>query len=134
MSPLPGYKMIPDNWAAHHRPTARGSMTAEVTVRRPGGPPPFPLPEGWTGQGEALYEGFCRLQELKRENAVVAADQPTELRQYLIGLPYEAPAFRTGDRGDVAYINGRQYNLKQSMGGSLLWQRDYIAVENQTQQ
>jgi hypothetical protein len=109
-------------------------MTAEVTVRRPGGPPPFPLPEGWTGGGEALYEGFCRLQELKRENAVVAADQPTELRQYLIGLPYEAPAFRTGDRGDVAYINGRQYNLKQSMGGSLLWQRDYIAVENQTQQ
>lgn len=134
MSPLPGYKVIPDDWAAHHRATAQGGMTAECTVRRPGGPPPFPLPEGWTGEGEVLWSGFCRLQELKRENSVVAAEQPVETRQYLLGLPYDTPAFRVGERGDVAYVNGRHYTLKQSMSGSLLWERDYIAIENQTQQ
>lgn len=114
-------------------------MTADcVVVRITDGPPPYPLPDGWTPEAQVWpapgETGRCRVQELKRENTADAADQPTELRQYLIGLPYGAPPFRTGERGDILRTVGREFNLKQSMAGSELWQADYIAWENQTQQ
>ncbi|OIH86019.1 hypothetical protein BLJ79_04280 [Arthrobacter sp. UCD-GKA] len=132
--------VIPTNWAEHHRPVAVQTMTAMCTIRRiQEGPAPYPLPDGWTNE-VIVWAGMCRLQELKRETSPVTAEQPTELRQYLIALPFEnregvpLPQLHTGERGDIVATTGRQFNLKQSMAGSLLWENDFIALENQTQQ
>ena len=140
MSPLPGTAVFPANWAAHHRPVAVQTMTAMCTIRRiQEGPAPYPLPDGWTSE-VIVWTGMCRLQELKRENTVIPGEQPTELRQYLLALPFEnregvpLPQLYTGERGDIVATTGRTFNLKQSMAGSLLWENDFIAWENQTQQ
>lgn len=140
MSPLPNAMVIPTNWAAHHRPVAVQTMTAMCTIRRiQEGPAPYPLPDGWTNE-VIVWTGMCRLQELKRENTVTPGEQPTEIRQYLLALPFEnregvpLPQLFTGERGDIVSTVGRVFNLKQSMAGSLLWENDFIAWENQTQQ
>lgn len=83
---------------------------------------------------------MCRLQELKREESPIVGLQPRETRQYLLVLPFKnaagvpLPDLRTGEQGDVARVTGRSFNLKQSMAGSELWEKDFIAVENQTQE
>lgn len=140
MSPLPGWKPIPDGWAEYHRPVAAATMTSECTIRRStGGAPPYPLPDGWDGT-EVIWTGMCRVQELKRENSPLPALQPSELRQYLTAFPFRndagepLPALRTGEGGDTLHTLGRVFNLKQSMAGSELFQNDFIAWENQTQQ
>lgn len=140
MSPLPGWSVIPAGWAEHHRPVAVQTMTAMCTIRRiQEGPAPYQLPDGWTNE-VIVWTGMCRLQELKRETSPVTAEQPTEVRQYLIALPFEnregvqLPQLYTGERGDIVATTGRVFNLKQSMAGSLLWENDFIAWENQTQQ
>lgn len=77
---------------------------------------------------------------MKRENTSNPGLQPTETRQYLIVLPFQndlgitLPQLITGEGGDVVRVVGRTFNLKQSMAGSELWENDFIAVENQTQQ
>lgn len=140
MSPLPGWKVIPDNWAETHRPVAASAMTTECVIRRAtDGPPPYPLPDGWDGS-EIIWTGKCRVQELKRENSPIPGLQPSELRQYLTAFPFQndagaaLPQLRTGEAGDTVHALGRVFNLKQSMTGSQLWQNDFIAWENQTQQ
>lgn len=137
---LPGMKVIPDGWAAAHRPVAAGGMTAECVIRRAvEGPPPYPLPAGWDGS-EIIWTGMCRVQELKRENSPIPGLQPSELRQYLLAFPFHndngvaLPQLRTGEGGDTVHAVSRMFNLKQSMTGNELWQNDFIAWENQTQQ
>lgn len=137
---LPGMKVIPDGWAEAHRPVAASAMTAECVIKRvTAGPPPYPLPPGWDG-AEVIWTGRCRVQELKRENSPIPGQQPSELRQYLIAFPFQnddgapLPQIRTGESGDTTHTLGRVFNLKQSMTGSELFQNDFIAWENQTQQ
>ncbi|WP_316502384.1 DUF6093 family protein [Paeniglutamicibacter gangotriensis] len=137
---LPNMRVIPDGWAEAHRPVVAQTMTAMCTIKRiQEGPAPYPLPDGWSNE-VIVWSGMCRLQELKRETSPLVADQPTELRQYLIALPFEngagvpLPRLFTGERGDLVETTGRVFNLKQSMAGSLLWENDFIAYENQTQQ
>lgn len=137
LMPFPGTKIIPDNWAAHHRPVAAGGMTAECVIDRvTEGPAPFPPVEGWVPR-QHVWSGWCRVQELKREQAGDAAGQPSESRQYLVQLPYTSdnplPELWVGERGDIITSNGTEYVLKQRMTGSLLWTHDFIAWENQTQ-
>jgi Family of unknown function (DUF6093) len=135
VSPIPGYKVIPDGWAEHHRSTAAATMTADAVLYRPtAGPPPYPLPDGWTGE-TPVWAGKVRVQELKHENTPVPAEQPTQIRRYLITAPVEVLALvRTGEGGDTVQAVGRRFNVSQAMAGSLLWEADLICVENQTQQ
>lgn len=140
VSPLPGWTAIPTDFEARHRPSVEQMMTAMCKVLRVAeGPAPYPEPEGWDGT-VLLWAGLCRLQVLKREVAPTLAGQPSQLRQYLVGLPFEnregveLPALRTGERGDIVRVRGRDFMLKQSMAGSILFANDFIAWENQTQQ
>ena len=140
MSPLPGWSVIPPGWSGHHRPVVEGTLTAECTILRDvDGPPPYPRPADWVAQ-QVLWTGMCRLQELKREEAPIIGLQPRQTRQYLLVLPFQnaagvpLPELRTGERGDVAHVTGRSFNLNQSMAGSELWEKDFIVVENQTQE
>lgn len=105
-----------------------------VILRSSAEPPPYPLPEGWTGE-PAIWTGSCRLQPLKREAAPVPGEQPTQLRDYLAVLPVEVlNIVRVGERGDVLLVRGRRYQIQQAMHGSQLWEADLICQDNQTQQ
>lgn len=134
MSPFPSRSVIPDGWAAHHAPVAEASMTSPAKfLRIVEGPPPYPLPEDWTGS-EPFWEPLVRLQELKRESGPNPTDQPSSVREYLVAAPLGGPEVRVGERGDVIEVEGRTFNIQSLMSGSLLWERDFICVENQTQQ
>lgn len=131
---LPNTKVLPLGWAQHHRPVTVGTMTGSCQIVRPvEGPPPYPVPEGWTPES-TVHESACRLQELKREGAPVPADQPTQTRQYLLTVPYDGlPQILVGEGGDAAIVDGRRYQLLQQMQGTLLWEWDFICLDNQTQ-
>jgi hypothetical protein len=135
VSPLPNTKVIPAGWAEHHRPTANGTMTEPCVIKRVSdGPPPYPKPVDWVPDA-TVHETVCRVQELKREGGSVPAEQPTTERQYLVTIPViGAPAFRAGERGDVVHTLGRQFRIASIMFGSLLWELDFVCVDNLTQQ
>lgn len=134
MTPLPNYKAVPDGWAAHHRPAVTAHMSTPCTILEDAGAPPYPLPEGWTGE-TVKYTTTCRLQELKREAGVLPGDQPTQVRQYMVQLPYDPamPALAVGEGGDTVLVNGRRYAILQVMHGSELWSWDLICQDNLTQ-
>lgn len=134
MSPLPGWSVIPPGWAAAHAPTAAATMTEPAVFKRVAdGPAPYPPPPDWTGSRVVWGDVRVRLQALKREGIGEQAEQPTYTRQYLITAPLEGPELRVGERGDVATIKGKDYRLLSEMDGSLVWERDFIAVLNETQ-
>lgn len=135
MSPLPGTSVFPKGWAEHHRPTANSSMTEPCVVKRvSAGPPPYPMPPGYTGAVD-LHTTVCRVQSLNREGGGTPGEQPTTERQYLVTLPViGAPAFRAGERGDVVHTLGRQFRIVNIMFGSQLWEIDLVCVDNLTQQ
>ncbi|WP_280523237.1 DUF6093 family protein [Arthrobacter woluwensis] len=136
MSPLPNAKVIPDGWAAHHRPVAEGTMTAPGKITRSNGAPPHPKPSDWQPETDLVTDCTFRVQELKRENAPVPAAQPTQERRYLITMPLgKAPAggLRVGEEGDIVNTVGRRFRIMQTMTGSLLWELDLICTDNLTQ-
>ena len=139
MSPLPGWKPIPDGWAAHHQPVAESTMTAPATFHRiTDGPPPYPLPPGWDG-ARLIWGGDPEIrvrvqQRSQRAGDVVAAEQPTTQRQVLITCPLGGPQLHAGERGDIIRTIGREFRVVDVMPGTLLWELDLICVDNLTQQ
>lgn len=140
--PLPKTKVIPSGWSAHHRPVANGTMTAKIRFTRiTDGPAPWPPPETPTPV-PVLWEGICRLQELKRTNNAVAAEQPVYLRDYLVTVPITGtPKFVAGERGDLGEVIecedpqflGRKIRVTDIQHGSLMWERDLVCVDDLTQ-
>lgn len=136
MSPLPGWKPIPDNWAAHHQPVAESTMTAAATFHRiTDGPPPYPIPPGWDGS-RIIWEGINVRVQQRSQGAgdKVAADQPTVQRQVLITCPLGGPELRAGERGDIVRAAGREFRIVSILSGSLLWELDLLCMDNLTQQ
>lgn len=134
MSPLPNTRVVPSNWAQHHRPVAEGTQTVPAQLLRSTGEPPYPLPEGWTGE-QPVWAGNVRLQQRNRANGALPGVQPTQLRDYLVTAPVELLAdLRVGEDGDSFLILGRRYQVMQAQHGSLLWEADIICQDNQTQQ
>lgn len=131
--PLNGYDVIPPRWQEHHRPVADRTMTLPARLWRPPvGPPPFgggPAPE------ELVWEGRCRLQQHNtRTTDSVVADQPVQVREYLIVTPVEVlPIARGGEGGDVIEAGGRRYEVLQVLPGSLIWECDLICQDAATQ-
>lgn len=138
MAPFSSSSVIPPGWEEHHRPVAAATMTAAATVRRPPGPEPYPPDPLWDPAGQLLWSGFCRLQELKQVTSTMPAEQPTVGRNYLITFPLGTdnplPELKVGERGDVVTIDGVDFLLQHPMEGSLLWERDFIAWANHTQE
>lgn len=146
MAPLRSTRVVPANWAAHHRPVAEETMTAVCRIwDRAAGPP-----VGLDGPGPDLLAAHrvpCRVQELKSagEGTVQPAGQEVTERRYLITVPVTtAVYFKTGTRGHQIEITGtrengdpmltgRRFDVIQVMTGSEVWERDLICVDNQTQ-
>jgi hypothetical protein len=134
VSPLPGWKVIPDNWAARLAPTVNATLTSEANFYRiTAGPAPFPKPVGWTGK-TLLHTTFVRVQELNREGGGTPGEQPTRERQYLIVAPLGIPALQTGERGDIIAAVGREFRVQQVMFGTNVAEVDILCTDNLTQQ
>lgn len=135
MSPLSGYKLFPDNWAEHHRPTAEASMTTPaVFVRISDGPAPYPVPPDWD-PADVIWTTNVRVQARnKTAGDPVPAEQPTSLHEYLVTAPVGGPELRVGEQGDVVRVLGRELRITDSRTGSQLWELDLVCTENLTQQ
>lgn len=138
MAPLSSTKIIPDVWAEHHRPVAASTMTADAQVLRPNPDPmPYPPDESWQPFIE-VWAGKVRVQELKQETSALPGWQPTYGRAYLVTFPMTAgnplPVLSVGEGGDIVRAVGFDFILQYPMAGSLLWEHDYLAWVNHTQQ
>jgi hypothetical protein len=135
--PRPGTRLIPDQWEAHHRPTADGQMTGECEITRPSdqgtfdesaGRTVYPLPA-------VLYAGPMRLQALAQADATPqVGDAQATLRRYRASLPACETGFRVNDQLRVTGLTdtgmvGRVLRIVDVPSGSLLWQRDLICED-----
>lgn len=136
--PFPNSRVIPDGWAAHHRPTAQGAMTATVALRLPGTTNewdpelqqtvPTPHPPYATDQP-------ARIQAVTSQaTAEDAAGETVYVRGYLVGLPIVV----TPTPGDVVTVTvcddatliGRDLAIVDVLRGSLLFERDIFCTLN----
>lgn len=130
MSPFPSTKVIPDGWAAHHRPVAEGTMVTPARFVRTAGPAPDPAPADWTGT-IPLWETRVRVQSLAVAAAQgEAAEQTVTLRRYLVTAPVGGPALRVGgSEPDQVHVLGRRLRIVDTAPGSLLWEMDLTCEE-----
>lgn len=134
MSPLPNTRVIPAGWAEHHRPTVAETRQSPGTIHRiTAGPPPYPLPEGWTADAP-IYEGLFRVQQQNNEGGGTPGEQPTQERTYLIVAGTDIPYLQVGERGDIIRVEGREFRVRQVLFGTYLWEMDLICSDNLTQQ
>lgn len=128
--PFPSAKVIPDGWAAHHRPTAESTMNTPATFFRVAdGPAPYPEPPGWTGR-TAIWLTSVRVQALSmRQRDAEAAEQTITLRRYLVTAPVGGPALRVGQKADQVLVLGRLLRIVDMSPGSYLWETDLTCEE-----
>lgn len=133
MSPFPGWKVIPDRWAEHHRPVARSTMVTPAKFVRTRGPAPYPKPDNWDGE-EVLWETEVRVQALNNApKQAEAAEQSLTVRRYLVTTPLDGPPLRLGTLADQVLVLGRRLRIVDIRPGSLLWEQDLDCEENLTQ-
>lgn len=133
MSPFPGWRVIPEGWAAHHRPTVESTMQTPAKLVRVAGPAPYPEPPGWE-PFVVLAETTVRVQAL--DNAARESDageQRSTIRRYLVTVPIDTPDLRLGDKADQVHTLGRRLRIVDIAPGSYLWEKDLTCEENLTQ-
>jgi|ADGO01.1.fsa_nt_gi hypothetical protein len=145
---LPGHGGLPTGRALHprfdphHRWTAEQFFTAEVRIRRysaagvwddDAGRMVYPPPE-------VVWQGWARLQRVTRmELTRNIGDRQVVVRGVVVSMPVETPMARIGDEivvlgyrdphsGDP-HLPGQPLWVYDVRPGSLLWQRDLIALE-----
>lgn len=128
--PFPSAKVIPDGWAAHHRPSMLTTMTTPATFFRvTGGPAPYPEPPGWTGL-TAIWLTPVRVQALAvAPQQAEAALQAVTVRRYLVVAPLGGPALQVGQNADQVHVLGRVLRIVDIAPGSNLWEADITCEE-----
>lgn len=136
MAPLPGTRVIPKDWAAHHRPTVAGTWTATCTIRRPGGTAGDFDEE--TGKRPiepyaAHYDGPCRVQAMVDAGEREAAGQQVTVAGYLVVVERDTSAetevghvvkiTAVDDNGHPDLV-GRELTVTGVVYGSLAFERD----------
>lgn len=140
MCPIPGSRVIPAKWSAHHRPVAVGTMTGRADVLKTVERTSI-LDDG----GEAVIaQGVpCRVQQLNRAENGATPGQEAHTREYLVTLPADTPVdFQAGVDGhrlritsaDTPTSVGMVLTVEQALKGSLLWELDLICSYHQDQQ
>lgn len=133
MSPFPSWKVIPDGWAEHHRPTAESTMETTARFVRVGGPAPYPKPDNWT-DSETLWETMVRVQALNNApKQADTAEQEVTIRRYLVTAPVNGLDIRVGKNADQIHVLGRRLRIVDIRPGSYLWEADYECEENLSQ-
>lgn len=139
--------VIPEGWAAHHRPAANSTMTGVCVLSGPAGG--YDYETGELEPGPVLAADVpCRVQELKNEGRAEAATQMVDTRRYLVTLPLDrVPALTITDQGPVVTVTGykdghdgdphlvgRPLRVVNVQHGTLLWERDITCVDDLTNQ
>lgn len=143
--PLPNTRVIHPDWAARHRPTATGTMTATIAWRHPDqtqtgfddetGRPTF-------GPSDAYFEGPARVQAMSTNaQQTLVAEQDITQQAYLVSVEWDAATdvgtgFRADDIGDVVAVDdngnptlvGKALTVRSVIEGSLAFQRDLICL------
>lgn len=134
MSPFAGTRVVHPSWAAHHRPTAHGTMTATCTIGTGGaggwdpvtGPsvPEFPT---------TLYTGPCGVLPLARgERTGDAAGQNVTDHPYAVAITATAGEIPKGARvridtcPDDTQLVGKVLTVAETQFASLRFERDLL--------
>lgn len=134
----PGSSVINPAWEQHHRPTAESVMTADGILTRPD-PDADPVFDPATGSTTrpviTVYTGACRLQALDvGDNATLTGEQQVTGHTYRVSLPYPVDAqvddTLTVTTASDPTLTGRKLRITDVARGSLVWQRDLIAVDD----
>lgn len=141
MPGLPGARLIPDGWEAHHAPVPEGAMTAECRVTRPATTPGQPTFDETTGRSvypdpPEVYAGPCRVQRARISGTQdpVIGGKATPLRLYEVSAPLAAPPLRVNDIVEITAATDHEFagalmRVTDVRGGSLVWDRWYDAEQ-----
>lgn len=135
--PLPGSRVVPAGWEAHHRPVLETTWTATITFKRFSGDPVFDPETGSTSRpSTTVFSGQVRIQhhETASAGSTVAAGQKITSHDYQVSGPVEMD-LKIDDVGTVDACNdptlvGRELTVTDIQRGSLLFQRDVICTDN----
>lgn len=136
MSPLPGTRVIPPGWAAHHQPVVEDTLS-DATVALTD-PTAAPVSSAWDNTTEqiktvaaaAYWTGGARIQVLNQQGRqpVAAEDQET-VAGYLVVVPATVTQVVEGHRVTVTDVDdaallGKSLRVVIVARGSHLWERD----------
>lgn len=134
--PLPNHKVIPDGWAAHHRPTAEGKHTATGTITRPasGATVTFDETAGRVviPDPTTIYTGPMGVRRLDTNLIgipMVAGDREQIVRLYRVAVPVTVTAVEGNDIvtvtecADDPAVVGRPLRVRDVRVGSVAWER-----------
>ena len=141
--PLANPRVIPDDWSAHHQPTAAGQMLSECVITRPtGAGATFDEATAvtTTPDPELVYEGPCREQLLNRAQvgATPSADRDVTVRQWRVCIDVRIAGGSDVQVNDLVEVTGSpddpsragvRLQVVDVGGGTLVWQRDLICVD-----
>ncbi len=135
-------RVIPDGWAAHHRPVLAGTRGATVTLRRPGGTQgEFDPGSGTypTTPHPAYYTGAARIQLPGDADRVrMAAEQEVSTQAYAVMLDHAVTGMQLDDVVTVTAVDdngdqwlvGREMSIETIEAGSLHWERRLLCTDN----
>lgn len=143
--PLPGSRVIPDGWAAHHRPAMDDTLDTPCSIRPPGGTPGTFNPETLEFEGgtaaAAHFTGLCSVEDVPAaERALLSADERIPTVDYLVTLAIDdAPATVVGHiitlgqppNGGSALV-GVELTVESIEKGSREFTRALLCSENQS--
>lgn len=134
--PLPGSRVIPSRWEAHHRPVLATTRTATVTFRRFSGPPVYdPETDDTSRPSVVIYTGLFRIQEdqINAHTADAAAQQITTHNYQLSGaveVDLQVDDIGTVDACNDPTLVGRELRVTDIQRGSLLFERTLSCTDN----
>lgn len=141
--------VIPQGWAEAHRAVAAATMTAatctvrgkDVKVTDPVSGlttlQPGPVIVGPSDPAEWAQGRPCRVQRTDRALTTTTATAQVINNAYMIGLPYTDAVIVPGCQieiltSDDARLTGRKFTVTTELTGSLVWERDLWAVDNES--
>lgn len=131
-------KVLPDNWAAHHQPTAYGFLTGDCTAYTVGAPGDG-VPGDWGGSPtyDAKWDHApCSAQFLTQSSRpVMIADGVEVIATHRISVPIASTWLHYGDtiqildNPDDPALNGREFQVLVAESGTTNWTRDYLCQD-----
>ena len=128
---LPGYRVIPQGWSEHHRPTSTASLNGACTVTRPGAPSSLDAStlQYAAAASLAVWSGPCRVQASAR---IAERSDYGELdlttRRYLVVVEWQAQVevddIVTVTAAVVPQLAGQKLRVLDVMAGTEQWERD----------
>lgn len=143
--PFPNSRVIPAGWQTYHRPVAEGTWTALCTIDAPGVGPGTWNPVTMQNDPPArivLHTNVpCRVQQHTLPQAADVGTQQVSSHDYLVVVPVTITDVAvdhcvtvTGSRDQMDPVDpsliGRLLVITDVQRGSLLWERDLVAIDN----